>query len=288
MIDNDLLLSALGLKVKKEIGAQNIGYVDDNLPDLITFIDDEKYLPAVNKNLNIHALFTTPEISKKIINKALNQIVVGDPRYLYFKLFNYIGEENYVKVRTKIDPTAQVHSSAFIADNNVIVGKNVRIDPNATIYPDVEIGDNSIIRASTVLGQHGFEYKKTKKGLLSVFHAGKVIIGNDVLISASTCIDKGLFNHRNTIVGDNTKINNLVMIGHGVQIGQSCLIHTCASISGSSTIGNHVWISPNAAVINGTVVGDNALIGIGAVVISNVEPGAVMVGNPARMIRKRE
>lgn len=288
MIDNDLLLSAVGLKVKKEICAKNAGYVDDNLPDLITFIDDEKYLPSVNKSRNIHALFTTAEISDKITNKAVTQIVVDDPRYLYFKLFNHIGEKSYVKVKTRIDPTAQVHPSAFIAGNNVIVGKNVRIDPNATIYPDVEIGDNSTIRASAVLGQHGFEYKKTTKGLLSVFHAGKVIIGDDVVISANTCIDKGLFAHRNTVVGNGTKVNNLVMIGHGVQIGKSCLIHTCASISGSSTIGNNVWISPNAAIINSTIVGDNALIGIGAVVISDVEPGAVMVGNPARMLRKYE
>lgn len=288
MIDNDLLLDALGLKVREKICGRNVGYVEDNLPELITFVDDEKYVEAVNKSGNIHALFTNDEISKKITNKAFKQIVVDDPRYHYFELCNHISRKNYKEFKTKMDPTAQVHPSAFIAENNVIVGKNVKIDPNATIYSDVKIGDNSVIRASAVLGQHGYEYKKTKRGLLSVFHAGKVVIGKDVEIRANTCIDKGLFGHRNTVVGDNTKINNLVMIGHGVQIGKSCLIHTCASISGSSTVGDNVWISPNAAITNGTVVGDNALIGIGAVVISNVEAGAVMVGNPARKIRKNE
>ena len=123
---------------------------------------------------------------------------------------------------------------------------------------------------------------------MPVFHIGKVVIGKNVEIRANACIDKGLFAYRNTIVGDNTKVNTLAMIGHGVQIGNSCFIHTCASISGSSTIGDNVWVSPNAAIINGTVVGDNAIIGIGAVVIRNVEAGAVMVGNPAKMIRKNE
>jgi UDP-3-O-[3-hydroxymyristoyl] glucosamine N-acyltransferase len=288
MIDNDLLMNASGLKLRQKINAKNLGYVDDDLPDIVTFIDDERFIDAVNRSKNIHALFITRAISKKISNKALTQIVVDDPRYYFFELFNYVNQKNYKEFKTRIDPTARVNLTAFIAENNVTIGKNVIVDPNVTIYPDVEIGDNSIIRASAVLGQHGYEYKKTKRGILSVFHTGKVVIGQNVEIRANTCIDKGLFPHRNTVVGDNTKINALVMIEHGVQIGKSCFILTCASISGSSTIGDNVWVSPNAAIINGTVVGDNAVIGMGAVVIRNVEAGAVMVGNPAKMIRKNQ
>jgi UDP-3-O-[3-hydroxymyristoyl] glucosamine N-acyltransferase len=288
MIDDVLLSNALGINVDKKIYGHNLGLIEESLPDLITFIDDEKYLQKVNESSNIRALFTTGEISRKITNMGLEKIVVDDPRFFYYKLLNYIGESNYREFETKIDPSAEIHPSAFIAESNVIIGKNVIIDPNASIYPDVEIGDNCIIKAGAVLGQHGYEYKKTKRGLLSVFHAGRVLIGKNVEIRANTCIDKGLFRHRNTVVGDNTKINNLAMIGHGVHVGKSCLIHTCVSISGSSTIGDNVWISPNAVLINGAVVGDNALIGIGAVVISDVEPGAVMVGNPAKMIRRNE
>ena len=288
MIDNDLLMDALGLKLRQKINAKNLGYVDDDLPDLVTFIDYEKYIDSVNQSKNIHALFITRAISKMISNKALTQIVVDDPRYDFFELCNYANQKDYKESKTRIDATARVHPSACIAENNVTIGKNVIVDPNVTIYSDVEIGDNSIIRASAVLGQHGYEYKNTKKGILSVFHTGKVVIGQNVEIRANTCIDKGLFPYRHTVVGDNSKLNTLVMIEHGVQIGKSCFILTCASISGSSTIGDNVWVSPNAAIINGIVVGDNAIIGIGAVVIRNGEAGAVMVGIPANMIRKNE
>lgn len=288
MIDNDAIFQVLGLKLKDKINCKNFGYIDSEAGGLISFIDEEKWIGLVNKSTNIKALFTTNDIGEQITNADITQIIVDEPRYCYFKLYNHISKKNYKKIETKIDPTARVHPTAYVAEHNVIIGKNVIIDPHVAIYADVEIGDNSIVRASVVLGQHGYEYKITKNGLLSVFHAGKVIIGKNVEIRANTCIDKGLFADRNTIIGDNTKINTLVMIGHGVQIGESCLIHTCASISGSSKIGDNVWVSPNASIINGTVVGDDALIGIGAVVIRDVEAGAVVAGNPAKMIKKRK
>ena len=122
MIDNNLLTDALGLKIKKKINAKNLGNVDDDLPDVLTFIDDKKYIDSVNQSKKIHALFTTRAISKKISNKALTQIVVDDPRYYYFELCNYVNQKKYKKYKTKIDPTARVHPTAFIAENNVTIG----------------------------------------------------------------------------------------------------------------------------------------------------------------------
>lgn len=287
MIDNETIQEALGLNIEANIACRNVGYIDDNVPELITFIDNIKWIESLEQNTNIKALFTTTEIAHKISKAQITKIIVDDPRYYYFKLYNHIAEKNYRQFKTEIDPTADIHSTAVIADHNVTIAKGVIIDPHVTIYPDVVIGENSIIRASVVIGQHGYEYKKTARGFLSVFHAGRVSIGKNVEIRANTCIDKGLFTHRNTIIGDDTKINTLVMIGHGVQIGRQCLIHTCASISGSSTIGDNVWLSPNATVKNGIMIGNNALIGIGAVVIHDVEAETVVVGNPARFLRKK-
>ncbi len=288
MIDNELIHRVLNVKVAEKIECRNVGYIAENIPELITFIDNMKWIDALGRNQNVKAVFAAEKLSRHIENMPITVITVDDPRFCYFKLFNFVVKNSYQRIETKIDPSAQIHPTAHIAEHNVIIGKNVIVHPHATIYPDVEIGDHAMIGASVVIGQHGYEYKKTQKGFLSVFHAGKVLIGKNVDVRANTCIDKGLFTHRNTIVADDTKINTLVMIGHGVQIGHRCLIHTCASISGSSTIGDDVWVSPNAVLKNGTVVGDNALIGLGAVVIRNVEANTIVAGNPARFLRNRE
>ena len=151
-------------KLKQKIDCINVGYIDDTVPELITFIDDEKWIDKANNRKNINALFTTGNIGKNITNSNITQIIVDDPRYYYFKLFNYVSQKNYKRFKTKIDPTAHVHPTAHVAEHNVIIGKNVIIEPHATIYPDVEINENTIIRASVVLGQSGYEYKKTKRG----------------------------------------------------------------------------------------------------------------------------
>ncbi|MTI38250.1 DapH/DapD/GlmU-related protein, partial [Fulvivirga lutimaris] len=137
----------------------------------------------------------------------------------------------------------------------------------------------------TVVGSEGFEHKKTTKGILSVKHDGKVIIGKDVYIGALNAISKG-FSYRNTIIGDSTKTDNLVHIAHCVQIGERCLLPASSMIAGSTTLEDDVWIGPGSSISSQLTIGKNGFISIGSVVTKNVNMNEKVTGNFAIPHRK--
>ena len=171
-----------------------------------------------------------------------------------------------------------VHPTAFVSEYNVTIGKNVVIEPHANIMSDVVIGNNCVIRAGSVLGSEGYEYKRTSQGVLSVFHDGKVIIGNNVEIGANTCVDKGLMSF-DTTIGDNTKVDNLVHIAHSVTIGKNCFIIACSMIAGSVKIEDDVWVGPNANIAPQVTIRKGGFVTLGSVVTKEVNEKEWVTGN---------
>ena len=276
-ITSNILLNHLGINTKYSF--KILALVNSEFSETLTFIDDEKYLDEINKNTNIKGVFCTVELESKI-NNAIIKYTVDDPRYCFFKLQNHLTDLvilNSVFV-SKIDKSSHISVKAHVSENNVIIGKNCIIEPNVTILADVEIGDNCIIRAGAVLGVEGFEHKITSKGILSVKHDGKVIIKNNVHIGSCSTIAKG-FRYRNTIINDNTKIDNLVHIAHAVIIGENCLLPASCMIAGSVTLQDNVWIGPNASISSQLTVGENSYVTLGSVVTRNVEPNQKVTGN---------
>jgi UDP-3-O-[3-hydroxymyristoyl] glucosamine N-acyltransferase LpxD len=142
----------------------------------------------------------------------------------------------------------------------------------------VRIGRGTIVRAGAVLGAEGFEHKRTSRGILSVRHDGEVIIGERVEIGANCAISKG-FSFRHTVIDDETRLDNLVHVAHGAQIGKRCFLPASCMIAGSTTIHDDVWIGPNASVSSQVQVGEGAYVTIGAVVTRDVPAGQRMTGN---------
>jgi len=247
-------------------------------PNTLTFCDTEKYLPQIKSNSNITGLFLTEEMKQKIQRNDLTEFVVEDPRYSFYYLLNEVSKEKYNRWESEVDKSAQIHKTAYVSDHNVSIGSNTIISANVTILADVTIGNNCVIQPGTVIGSEGFEYKKTSKGILSVFHNGQVVIKNYVEIGSNTCVDKG-FSFRDTIINDNVKIDNLVHIAHGVQIDENSFIIASAMLGGSVTIGKNVWVSPNTSIAPGLTIGDNAFISLGAIVTKNVDTGQQVTGN---------
>lgn len=277
-IDNALLEKVLGLKTWQDFACDNLGLVIHDQPNMLTFVDDERFLQQAANNQNVTAILITEALAPHLASKEIKKIVCEDPRYDYYVLMNYLGAANYRKTPAVIHPTATISPAAWVADYNVQIGERVVVEPNATILPDVVIGDNCIIRAGTVLGSEGFEHKRTTKGMLSVFHDGTVIIGKGVEIGSNCTVDKG-FSYRPTSIGDFTRIDNLVHIAHCASIGKRCVIVACSMIAGTATIMDDVWIGPNATISSQIVVENGAFITLGSVVVGGVKEKERVSGN---------
>lgn len=184
---------------------------------------------------------------------------------------------------------AIVEDGAVIGDNtiiypNVYIGKNVQIGMFCIIYPNVVIREDCVLKNKVILqpgcviGSDGFGYVFNGKHE-KIPQMGDVILEDDVEIGANTTIDRAKFNH--TIVGANTKIDNLVQIAHNVKMGMSCIAVSQVGIAGSTEVGNGVIFAGQAGISGHIKIGDGAVIGPQTGVISDVKPGDKIMGSPA-------
>ncbi len=170
----------------------------------------------------------------------------------------------------KIGKSTQIHAGVSIADN-VTIGENCVIHPNVVIYEHSAIGNNVILHAGAVIGADGFGYVKDESGEYVKFpQIGTVVIENNVEIGANTCVDRGALGE--TRIGEGTKIDNLVQVGHNVSIGKRCVIASQTGVSGSviieddCVIGGQVGFGDHVRVQTGAVIGSQAGILPGKIV----------------------
>jgi len=253
----------------------------DSMLDRATcvFIDDEKYINSIKGNVSM--IITTQEIYELTDYMGVGFCIVQKPREVFFRIHNYVSTINKTKniTSTSIGKNCRISEQASIANNNVIIGDNVVIEEFVVIREGSKIGDNTIIRAHSVIGGQGYEFKRVDEGILSVEHAGGVIIGKNVEVQYNTCIDKGVYEWDNTVIGDNCKIDNLVHIAHGVKIGNNTMIVANSGIGGRVEIGNDTWIGFGVTITNGVKVGDESRANIGAVVTKSIPSKGSVTGN---------
>ncbi|MBN9062344.1 MAG: UDP-3-O-(3-hydroxymyristoyl)glucosamine N-acyltransferase [Rhizobiales bacterium 65-9] len=194
-------------------------------------------------------------------------------------------EENVI-----VDPLALVGPGAEIGSGTVIcagavVGPSVRIGRDCAIGANASIqhaliGNRVIVHPGARIGQDGFGFAMGPTGHLKVPQIGRVIIQDDVEIGANTAIDRGA--NRDTVIGEGTKIDNLVMIAHNVVIGRHCVIVGQVGISGSTTLEDFVVLAGQAGLVGHVTIGMGAQVGAQAGVMNDVAPGARVLGSPAR------
>ncbi len=190
-----------------------------------------------------------------------------------------IGPYAVIGKNTRIGDWSSIKSHVVIG-NNVQIGKHVIIYPNVIIYDNTEIHDHVIIHSGSIIGSDGFGYAKTRTDYKKIPHVGKVIIEPHVEIGANCTIDRGTLG--NTILGEGTKIDNLVQIAHNVKIGKHTVIAAQSGIAGSSTIGNNVKIGGQVGIAGHLTIGDHVTIGAQSGVIGNIPDGITISGYPAR------
>lgn len=267
-IKNDIYFSSLGL----------VGYYNTSGKQL-TFVESRKYLG--NLTDETIGVITNEETAECISGEKL-ACVTDNPRVLFFMLHNHLcAREEYAgrKKPTVIGKNCKISNMAQIAENNVVIGDNVTIEEFVSIKENVCIESGSQIHAGTVIGDGGFEYIKYNGTLLPVEHVGGVRIGKNVRIHNNVSIDKALYPWDDTIIEDDSKIDNNVYIAHGVKLGKACLVIGSSGILGRVEIGNGCKIGQGASIRNGVKIGDGADVSMGAVVTKDVLSGQKVTGN---------
>lgn len=191
-----------------------------------------------------------------------------------------------VEAGAVVGPGAEIGAGTLIAAGAVIgagvkIGRDSSIGPGASLIHAL-IGNRVVAHPGVRIGQDGFGYVPGSSGHLKIPQIGRVIIQDDVEIGANTTIDRG--SNRDTMIGEGTKIDNQVQIGHNVVIGRHCLIAGKVGISGSVRMGDFVMIGGGAGIRDHVVVGNGVKIAAAAAVHSNVPDGETWAGYPAVQI----
>jgi UDP-3-O-[3-hydroxymyristoyl] glucosamine N-acyltransferase len=188
-----------------------------------------------------------------------------------------------IGVDVEIGSGSTIHSGAQLMAGCKL-GENVTVYPNAVLYENTTVGPRSVVHANVVLGCHGFGYRHFEGSHLPAAQLGYVQVGADCEIGASTTIDRGTYGP--TIIGDGTKIDNLVMIAHNCRIGRHNMICSQVGVAGSTITGDYVVMAGQVGVRDHVRIGEGAILGAKAGVSHDVPAGAHVFGVPA--IAERE
>lgn len=215
-------------------------------------------------------------------------ILSDEPRLDFIKAL--LALERLGRFERHTEP-AEIHPSVTLGLNvsigkGVVIGAGTRIEPNVTIADNTRIGKDCWLKSGCVIGESGFGLERDADGTpLRMLHFGGVVIGDRVEIGAVTTVCQGTLGP--TVVEDDAKIDDHVHVAHNCRIGKKAFVIACAELSGGVVLGEAAWVGPNASVLEQVKIGDRAFVGLGAVVLRDVAADTTVVGNPARVLERK-
>lgn len=297
--------SKIYAEVNHDYKIYDISTLEKANKEQISFLNSGQYFPKFEVS-NAGACF----IDEKYVAKAPKNMALLVNKNPYFA-YAVLAASFYQEKPIDFPKSGLIHETAVIGENtriapnayigkNVKIGKNSYIAPSAAIMDNSVIGDNAIINAGVVIsyaiigdnciflngakiGQDGFGFAHNQGVNHKIIQLGIVEIGNNVEIGANSCIDRGAL--ENTVIGDGTKIDNLVQIGHNVKIGKGTVIAGSSAVAGSAIIGNYVQVGGKASIAGHLTVNDGAKVAGMSGVARDVNIMQAVAGIPALPIR---
>ena len=295
--NNPIILAAASFEKAKE---NDISFLDNNSPlnlrNLIKTSRASALLLPANDNYIV-------EMAK---NSSFDWILLKEPKIAFAETLEFlypseieregIHKSAVIGENVKLGLGISIGANAYIGDNTeigagtivhagVVVYKNVRIGTqnlihaNSVIHSGSILGDECVINANAVIGGEGFGFVPTSHGWKKMPQVGIVILKNKVEVGSGSTIDRPSVGE--TIIGEDTKIDNQVQIGHGVTTGKGCAIAAQVGIAGGAQIGNGVILAGQVGVSNKIKVGDKVIASSKSGIVSNIEAGKVVSGFPA-------
>lgn len=291
----------------EDIEITGVAAVDEAIAGNLSYIEGPKFASFVGKT-NASALILPQDetLQKLASERGIVWIATRDPRLmfaasiaLFYQPYRPTPEIHPTAV---IHPTAKIGTDVYIGAHAVIqqeaeIGNQVCIHPNAVVYPNAKIGDRTILHANctiherahigadcvihsgAVIGSEGFGFVPIASGWFKMEQSGYTVLEDGVEIGCNSAVDRPSVGE--TRIGRSTKIDNLVQIGHGCQIGAYCAIAGQSGMAGGVKIGNRVILAGQSGIANQAKMGDGAIATAQAGILSDVPPGEIVSGTPA-------
>ena len=284
-----------------DIELAGFAQADAAKPGDLTFAENEKYFRLAEKS-RASAILAPEEFAseaKPVIRVTNARIAFARVLPLLFPQKEFapgIHPSAVIAESAQVDNSAHIGPNCVIGENAVIgrqaileancivgdqssLGQAVRLFPNVTIYPQNRIGDRVRIHSGSVIGSDGYGYVFDRDHHRKIPQVGGVVIGDDVEIGANCTIDRGALG--NTVIGEGTKIDNLVQIAHNVVIGNHCLLVAQNGIGGSTKVGEYTTLAGQVGVVGHIEIGPKSVVAAKAGVLNNLHGGKQYMGFPA-------
>jgi UDP-3-O-[3-hydroxymyristoyl] glucosamine N-acyltransferase len=271
----------------------------------VSFLADRRYLGDL-AGTRAGACFIAPDQAEALPDGCL-ALITGEPQAAWARAALRLHRGRRLDAQAPgIHPGALIEEGVVLHRGVVVgdgaqIGRGSEIGPNSVIGPGVAlgrdcvvganavvgyalIGDRVKIMAGVVIGEAGFGVAVGKAGAVDVPQLGRVIIQDGVSVGACTCIDRGAWD--DTVIGENSKIDNLVQIAHNVQLGRNCVLAGHVGLSGSVVVGDGAMFGGRAGIADHVTIGAGALITAASGVMHDVPAGERWAGVPARQARQ--
>ncbi|ARV59482.1 UDP-3-O-(3-hydroxymyristoyl)glucosamine N-acyltransferase [Nostocales cyanobacterium HT-58-2] len=284
-----------------------VAAVDEAITGNLSYIEGARFASMVSQTSASALILPVDEtLQTQAQERGIVWIATPEPRLLFAKVITLFYQP--WRPTAEIHPTAVIHPTVKIGhgvyvgphaviQQGVEIGNDVCIHPNVVIYPDVKIGDRTTLHANctihersrigadcmihsgAVIGAEGFGFVPSSRGWIKMEQSGYTVLEDGVEVGCNSAIDRPAVGE--TRIGRNTKIDNLVQIGHGCQIGSGCALAGQSGMAGGVKLGNGVILAGQSGIANQVKIGDQAIASAKAGIHNDVAPGEIVSGSPA-------